>query len=80
MKVKDYSKKLAIFLLSSLGCSLIARDVQTFNSETHKYVTTSSLEFMKNSSNILGEVKKLNEKENYLLHEICGEYKEHITA
>lgn len=79
MKADDYTRKISIFLLSTFGSSLMVNGVEAFNSATHKYVTTSSLEFIKEkSSGILGEERKLNEKENSILKEISEEYKEHI--
>lgn len=78
MKVNDYTKRLALFLVGAFSCSLIANDIQGFNSETHKYVTTSSLEFIEKSPKILGEERKFNDKENSILKEVSTIYKEHI--
>lgn len=79
MKADNYTRRISIFLLSTLGCPLMINNVIGFNSATHEYVTSSSLEFIKEkSSEILGEERKFSEKENSILKEISEEYKNHI--
>lgn len=78
MKVDSYTKKISVFLLSAFSCSIMGSGVQGFNSLTHEYVTSSSLDFMKESSKILGEERKLNTKEMSILQEISNVFRDHI--
>jgi len=79
MRKNNYIKALSILMGSVFMGTVGGSGVSAFNSETHKYVTQSSLGLMNDLSGDLKNHKKiLSDLELSILEDLEGQYKNHL--